>query len=170
MASQLENIIRTIPDFDGWRHAEKIRFFAWYLHSVKKQERLETGHISGCFGELHLDPPSGIHAFLAAMERAKPKQVIRDKVGYYLERRVREEFETKYGLASTTVAVRQLVLELPEKVPDLAEKDFLKEAIVCLTHGANRAAVIMTWNLTYYHLLQYTLKHKLPQFNAAYPS
>lgn len=169
MPSQLENLVQSIPEFNSWIHAEKIRFFAWVLHSAEKKDRFTTRDIRRCFSNLHIEPPSSIAPFLTAMEKAKPKQVLKDKGGYYLERRVRDDYERRYGLAATTVSVRQLVLELPDKVPDLAEKDFLNEAIICLTHGAKRAAVVMTWNLTYFHLLQYTLGHKLAEFNAAYP-
>jgi hypothetical protein len=61
-----------------------------------------------------------------------------------------------------------MVRQLPDKVPDIAEKDFMKEALICLRHDAARAAIIMVWNVAYYHLCNYVLKHKLTDFNAAY--
>jgi hypothetical protein len=35
--------------------------------------------------------------------------------------------------------------------------------------GAFRAAIVMTWNLAYDHLLSYVLKHKLAAFNKQWP-
>ena len=60
-------------------------------------------------------------------------------------------------------------MELPAQVPDVAERDFLDEALRCYKAGAFRAAIVMTWNLAYDHLLSYVLKHKLAAFNKQWP-
>ena len=78
------------------------------------------------------------------------------------------KYDAKYGEHDITVNIRQMVKELPDKVPDVGEKDFMKEALICLRHGASRAAIIMIWNIAFYHLGTYVLKHKLAEFNAAY--
>ncbi len=46
----------------------------------------------------------------------------------------------------------------------------MKEALICLRHDAGRAAVIMVWNMAFYHLCQYILKHKLAEFNNQIPT
>jgi len=69
----------------------------------------------------------------------------------------------------STVEVDKLLSDLPGKVPDAAEKSFLAEALICFRNQAFRAAIVMTWNLTYFHLCHYILKHKLAEFNAQYP-
>lgn len=58
---------------------------------------------------------------------------------------------------------------LPALVPSVEEREFLKEALICYSNGANRAAVVVTWNLTYAHLLRFILTHNLVDFNAAWP-
>jgi hypothetical protein len=54
-------------------------------------------------------------------------------------------------------------------VPDLAEQNFLAEAIKCYRVEAYRACVVMTWNLAYSHLLHWILKDakRLASFNTA---
>jgi hypothetical protein len=42
-------------------------------------------------------------------------------------------------------------------VPDLAERCFLQEAIDCYKVRAYRAAIVMTWNLAYDHLVRWIL-------------
>src|SRR5437016_8921288 len=65
--------------------------------------------------------------------------------------------------------VEKLLADLPGKISDHAERVFLEEAITCFRHKAYRAAIVMTWNLTYFHVCHYVLKHKLAEFNAEYP-
>jgi hypothetical protein len=47
------------------------------------------------------------------------------------------------------------LLELPAKIPDLAERSFLDEGLRCLRCKAFRASIVMTWNLAYDHLCRY---------------
>lgn len=169
MQPELNELVHRIHDFSGWKHADKIRFFAWFLHAVQKKERFSTRDIASCYEALHLERPSSIAPFLASMETRKPKELLREGDSFVLERRVRQEFDGKYGQREITVEVARLLTELPERVPDLAEKDFLREALICYRHGAFRAAVVMCWNLAYFHLCSYILKNGLAAFNTQYP-
>ncbi len=47
-------------------------------------------------------------------------------------------------------------------------RDFLREAIDCFEAGANRAAIIMTWVLTFDHFLNWLFANKLSEFNRAF--
>ena len=60
-------------------------------------------------------------------------------------------------------AVELRALEGLFTAPDT--KAFLKEAIDCFEAGANRAAVIMVWLLTFDHFLNYIYTNKLTEFN-----
>jgi hypothetical protein len=55
----------------------------------------------------------------------------------------------KYGERKITVEVTKMLTDLPAKVPDVAEREFLDEALICYRNGAFRAAVVMTWNLAF---------------------
>jgi hypothetical protein len=82
---------------------------------------------------------------------------------------VREPLDSQYGSKEITVQITELLLTLPEKIPDLAERTYLDEALICYRHGAFRAAVVMTWNLAYHHLCDYVLKSHLAEFNQRWP-
>jgi hypothetical protein len=86
-----------------------------------------------------------------------------------LEGSIRDGFEDKYGQREITVQVIKLLTDLPSKVPNVAERDFLNEAITCYRHGAFRAAIVMCWNLAYDHLLEFILTKQLAMFNRQMP-
>jgi hypothetical protein len=62
-----------------------------------------------------------------------------------------------------------MVKDLANLLPELGEQDIFQEALKCLRHHAGRAAIIMVWNIAFYHLCQYVLKHKLADFNNRIP-
>jgi hypothetical protein len=84
--------------------------------------------------------------------------------------RARAEYDKYLPARDATVKVDKLLSDLPGKVPDAAERDFLSEALICFRNKAFRASIVMTWNLTYFHLCTHVLKHKLAEFNAEYPT
>lgn len=170
LTSDLKGIVSRIPEYSNWNHAEKIRFFAWVLHTYENKPRVNGIDISRLYEELRDEQPSSIAPFLISMDQKNPKEAIRDgKAGYYLSKKVRDEFDAKYGKRASTVAVDALLAALPGKIPDQAERVFLEEAVACFENKAFRAAIVMTWNLTFFHLCHYVLKHKLADFNVEYP-
>ena len=166
----LNSLVNGTPGFGTWSHADKIRLFAWFLHANGKQERFTSIHIRACFEQLKMAPPASISPFLNQMEKAKPKPtVLRDRKGFYLERSIFEKLNAKYGQRKITIQVTQMLVDLPTKVPDVTEQEFLKEALICYREGAFRAAIVMTWNLAFDHLLNFILKHHLTAFNRQWP-
>lgn len=166
---ELEDIVKGITGFSTWKHADKIKFFAWFLHSQRGRDRFTPSDIRACYDGLSLERPSDVNPFLTAMLNRKPKEVLKDGRGYALETRIREPFETRYGQRAATIQVDRLLSELATKIPNLAERDFLKEALICFRHKALRAAIVMTWNLAYDHLCEYVLTKKLAEFNIQLP-
>jgi len=65
----------------------------------------------------------------------------------------------------------KLLADLPAKIPDLAERAFLSEAISCYRVSAYRAAIVMTWNLAFDHLLNWIMLDaaRIAAFNTAVP-
>jgi hypothetical protein len=86
-----------------------------------------------------------------------------------LERRVVSEHESRYGQRASTTHVHKLLAELPSQVPDLAERAYLDETLICFQHQAFRAAVVMSWNLTFDHLCHFILRKHLSAFNTQLP-
>jgi hypothetical protein len=166
---KLAEFIPTVSGFSKWSHADKIRLFAWFLHSKRGRDRFKAADITACYAELHMTPPSSVSPFLTQMEKGKSKEVLRNAKGYALESSVREKYETKYGQRVMAVTVDKLLLDLPSQVPNLAERTFLDETIKCYRAGAFRATIVMAWNLAYHHLCDYVLRKHLAAFNAQWP-
>jgi hypothetical protein len=165
----LEQIVIGNAGFSTWKHADKIRFFAWFIHSQLGRDRFTSADIRECYNELSLERPSDVNSFLTQMLNRRPKEILRDSRGYSLEARVRAPLEARYGQRAATIQVDRLLSDLPNKIPNILERDFLKEALICFRNKALRAAIVMTWNLAYDHVCQYVLTNKLAEFNTQLP-
>lgn len=166
---QLIEFINNVPGFNGWPHSDKIKLFAWYLRMYRGLERFNPIDIRACYDELHLEKPANVSSYLTNLEKRKPKNVLKDTKGYYLAKPIEDSLTNRYGKRQATVQVDNLLLGLPGKVPDLAQRTYLDEALICFRHGAFRAAIVMCWNLCYDHLCEYVVTKHLVDFNAQLP-
>jgi hypothetical protein len=154
-----------VDGFVGWNHAEKIPFFAWYLHTYKNREAFAAPDIGQCYDALNIAQPAGIGPFLKRMKDRR--ELLPSGNGYKLEHRIRTSFDAKYAKRPATIIVDKLLSDLPARIPDLTEQAYLEEAVRCMRCEAFRAAMVMGWNLAYDHLCQVILKpHNLSRFNA----
>lgn len=163
----LADIVAGIPDLSSWNYADKITFFCWHMHTHKDVDHFSARDIRNCFDELNLQPPSSVQPFLTAMLHRKPPRLLRSRNGYALERRVRQEFDAKYGQRESSIAVDRMLSDLPNKVTGIDERVFLQEAITCFRHKAFRATIVMAWNLAYDHFLRWIFNDpvRLSAFN-----
>jgi hypothetical protein len=161
----VEEFGQLVPGLAEKDHNEKIKLLGWYLHVHQGKSRFETTDVRKCYDALHMQTPASFSGYFENL--SKPgKGLLKDKSGYRLEGGLRAELDKQYGTREITVQVTELLLKLPEKIPDLAERVYLDEALKCYKHDAPRAAIVMTWNLTYHHLCDYVLKNRLGDFNA----
>ena len=165
---ELEDFKHLVPGLSEKSHREKIKLLGWYLHVHKRITRFQPSDIGKCYDVLHVERPSQFGGYFA--ELVEPgKGLLKDKSGYRLEGKVRSELDAQYGSREITIQVTELLLSLPEKIPDLAERTYLDEALICFRHKAFRAAVVMTWNVAYHHLCDHVLKNRLDDFNKHWP-
>lgn len=152
-------------------HADKIRLFAWFLHARQGRERFAPSDIRACYDALSMQRPVNIADFLQKMTERKPQELLKDSRGYVLERRLMDTLEARYGKRPVSVQVDRMLLELPSKVPNLAEQIYLDESIRCYRAGAFRATIVMAWNLFFDHFCSYLQgdESRLQQFNAQLP-
>jgi hypothetical protein len=167
---ELSNLIGQVSGFDAASPGERIRLFAWWLHTHKQMAIFKTGDIRGCYEQLHLPVPN-IAMYLTRLTETKPPKAIRRGDSYNLTRDARTDLDAKYGVHPSIQAVSKVLTDLPDKVPDIAEKVFLAEAIDCYRVRAYRACIVMTWNLSFDHLLNWILRDpsRLQAFNDAIP-
>jgi hypothetical protein len=164
---EIRDFIAMVPNFSALSHPEKIKHFGWFLHTQRNNERFKQGEIRACYVDAHIEPPNITKEFRRLEER-NPRQLLRDPQGYRLEHRVRQELDRKYGTSQTTVLISDLLRNLLGKISDDAERLFLSEALSCYRVRAFRAAIVMTWNLAYDHVLNWLLADamRLSAFNS----
>lgn len=160
----LERIIHMIPDFSAWNHAEKIRLFSWYV-ARSGTEPFKTSDIENCFDGLRLKKPSAIAPFLRAMANREPPQLIHCAGTFRLERHFLQSFNDRFGVSEPALILSRDLEQLQERLTDEVERSYLKETLLCLAHGAHRASILMAWNLSFHHLVQWIVSHRLDVFN-----
>jgi hypothetical protein len=160
----LEELIGRASGFNQWTHADKLRLFAWYLQTHKGLVRFRTADLTACFDEVHIHRPSNPSQFVRQL--CEQKQFISDREGFRLERALRSELDIKWGQRDETIVVDRLLSDLPSQLSVQAEKEYLEEALICFRNQAFRAAILMTWNVVYDHLVARIIEQHVGQFNA----
>jgi hypothetical protein len=141
----LQEIVSNVPEFGSCSQVERIKLFGSYLHVRKGHKRFSTAQLRSCYDDLNLKPPESFAPFFKSLEDRKPRLLFKDGGGYFLERRVLDEFTKRHGGPSPTAPVSQLLFELPARLQDTAERSFIEEAITCIRAGASRAAIVLGW-------------------------
>jgi hypothetical protein len=160
----LADFKQMVPGFSQKGHPEKIKLFGWYLHAHEGKEIFSPADVKKCYDTLHEIPPSSFSGYFKNL--VDQKQLIKNSSGYRLAGQVRDQLAAAYTPSGHKVQVTAILRDLPAKVPDMAERTFLDETLICYEHGAFRATVVMAWNLAYHHLCDYVIKHRLADFNA----
>jgi hypothetical protein len=162
---QLDELVEQVTGFDNTAPKDKIKLFAWWLHTHGGKELFGPAEIRGCYVKLHIDEPPALATYLTRL--ADAKDFIAERGKYKLARTARAELDKKYGVHHSVVAVDKILTDLPAMVPNINERAFLQEALTCYRSRAFRACIVMTWNLAYAHLLDWVLTdpNRLATFN-----
>jgi hypothetical protein len=154
-------------DFYRLSPTDQISVVGWYLHVHRSLSHFDNALVRECFRSAHVEPPD-LSVYLPRMVAKRPPVMVKVKGGYRLEGGHRRSLDAKYGDHPTTVAVTVLLATLPDKLPDLEEKAFLREALDCYRVRAFRASIVMTWNLAFDHVLSWIVAdpNRLVAFNA----
>jgi hypothetical protein len=152
----LHEFVSVVENFASLRTPDKIIHFGWYLQSHGEQDRFDSKSIRSCYEKLSIEEPNLSQEFTRLMDK-KPKVLLKDGQGYRLEHSIRAKLDAKYGQHETTIALSQMLKDLPGKISDVSERLFLSEVITCYHNRAFRAAIVMVWNLTYDHFLRWIL-------------
>ena len=165
---ELSDLVNQVSGFDGAAPGERIRLFAWFLHTHRDMATFKTTDIRACYDKLHLPVPN-IAMYLTRMVEASPAKALRKGDNYNLTRVARTDLDAKYGIHQSIIQVSKILSDLPGKIPNVDQRTFLTEALKCYKVEAYRACIIMTWNLAYAHLLDWLLIEptRLAAFNTA---
>jgi hypothetical protein len=144
-------------------HNDKIVIFGWWLHTFKGKVSFSGADIRKFYSGLHLAEPSSFGGYIKNL--LNQKKLLKEGSGYKLEIKAREKLNTSYGKSEITIKVNNLLTSLADTIPDIAERAYYKEALICYNHGSLRAAIVMIWNVAFSHLCDYVLAKRLTDFN-----
>ncbi len=163
----LEDFNQKFSDFDEMLDNKRIELFGYFLQINKGISTFKPRDIDACFAISNLPKPSWTRVHLNRLSKSKPPKFIKEKEGYKLTRSTLESVKSLIGDEIPSAQVSQTLSDLSNKFPDLTEKAFLDEAIICFKARAHRATIVMVWVLTMDHLYQYVLSCKLEEFRVA---
>src|SRR4051812_7744048 len=98
---QLQELVEQVPTFDGSTPKEKIKLFAWWLHTHGGKELFSPADIRACFDKLHIDEPPALATYVSRM--ADNKDLLREKSLYKLGRTIRADLDKNYGIHHSVV-------------------------------------------------------------------
>jgi hypothetical protein len=160
---QLAELKQVIPRLGDKSHSDKIKIFGWWLHVYQSKPSFTGADITKCYNSLHFSAPSSFGAYIKQL--GGKKELLKAGPGYKLENKIRERLDAAYGKPEITTKITDLLTSLADTIPDMSERAYYKEALICYKHGSPRAAVVMTWNIAFSHLCDHVLNKRLNDFN-----
>jgi hypothetical protein len=144
-------------------------FFIYYLTVEMERPAATAQSIRDCYAACDLAPPSWLAPLLSNGLKSKPRRFIKTKDGYRLEGNRREAIAKLLGDGRPNAQTSASLSRLESNLAVGPKRDFLHETINCFQVGANRAAVVMCWNLALYHMQDHVIADpaRLGSFNAA---
>jgi hypothetical protein len=164
----LDDFIDGIDGFHDLESGEQILAIAWYLTRHAARPDFTELELIAYFEHLSLPRPIFFSGILPGMSREGIALFTVN--GYRLARSTLSTLDAKYGQRATTIAVQNLLAELPAKLTQAHDRAYLDEALICFKHGAFRAAIVMAWNLAFDHLCTVVAVTYLSKFNAQLPT
>lgn len=165
----LQELATGAPEVQSGSHRDRIIALAWWLHCHGNSANFSTAEMRGCYDALHLPTPGNLSQFLSNLAEGKNPALLKSASGYRLALPFRVGLDKRLGARLQSVVIFELLEQLPARISLDSEKVFLEEVLKCLKCGANRAAIVMAWNLAFDHFLNWLISHHLQAFNTQLP-
>jgi hypothetical protein len=166
MTTAVNRFYNSIENGANQSQSALVELFVYFLTVELGKDAATPKQVAECFSACDLVVPGNVAARLSEGLKGRPTKYIKVNGGYKLQRHMREALSRKLGAEKVTAQTSATLRGLEHKLPDGADKDFLKEAVDCFEAGANRATIVMVWILAMDHLFSHILTHKLIEFNA----
>jgi len=161
---ELSELKQSVADLANKSHYDRLKIFGWWLHVHKSQPTFTGADIAKCYDALNYSKPSSFGGYISKL--VTRKELLKSGSRYRLENKIREQIDNAYGTPEITVKVTSLLNDFVGTIPDMAERAYYQEALICYKYGSRRGAVVMTWNIAFSHLCDHVLAKRLADFNA----
>ena len=142
-------------------------FFVYHLTVNLERPAATVQMVKDCYSSCDLAIPSWLAPHFSNGLKSNPRLFIKCANGYRLEGGRRDQIAVALGLVGGDMQTSAALERLESLLPNGPKRDFLHETIKCFSAGANRAAVVMCWNLTLHHLQDHILAHAMAPFAQA---
>lgn len=164
----LSEFVGNFDDFSKWSPKKQTDYVAYYLLAVQSADAVTARAIAEATHILGLKPYGRLPQYLSESAGSKQGSYIKATGGgYRLEHGALQSISKEVNNEPTKISVSVKLTELVAKVNDPVESNFLQEAINCHRIKSHRAAIILVWMVTMYHLQNYIFTNRLTEFNAA---
>lgn len=162
---ELESFVKSVSGFDLLESKDQILWLCFYLQKVNGS--FTASQVFDCIEKLGTRRMARLPQFLSEKTKGKNALMIKVNTGYAIERKHFAALESKLGTVPKVKEVSSSLEALAGKITDLYERQFLEEALICYRAGAGRGAILMLWELTFYHLQKHIFDAHLAEFNVA---
>ena len=144
-------------------------FFVFHLTIEMDHRAATVQNIQHCYSSCDMKPPSWLGSYMSNGLKSSPRRFIKVDGGYRLENKRRDAIAKLLGTDKSSVQTSAALNRLEANVAAGPKREFLRETISCFEVGANRAAVVMCWNLGLHHLQEFVMADatRLLSFNDA---
>ena len=132
-------------------------FFVYYLTVEQGEASASTKAVGECYDACDLATPSWLASHLSKGVSSTPRRFLKRDGGYRLENKRKEAIAALLGDGAPDTQTSAALSRLEAQVSPGPKRDFLHETIKCFNAGANRAAIVMCWNLAAHHLQEHIL-------------
>lgn len=164
---ELQYFAGSVAGLEAKPNPDRVLLLVWFWHHHRGAAYVTAEMLAESYRALHYSPQR-IRRDLERLVARRPVVVLKSREGFALEGRLRAQFDREYGDAPEQIAVSKLLNDLPDKLTSEAQRTFLAEAIACYRIKAFRATIVMSWMMTFDHVLEWLLADalRLGTFNA----
>lgn len=165
MSAEVGRFYNSIASAFPMTDASLSGYFGYYLTEQRREPKFTATMIAECFKACDLKPPSRVGPWLSEGLKGDPPRYVKVEGGYRLHRSLKAEISEQLGppRIETQASIQLRSLEI--RFSDGPTKEFLRETIDCFEVGANRATIVMCWQLVMDHLNELVLQKHLVVFN-----
>lgn len=165
MSAEASRFYNSILDAFPMSDATLCGYFGYYLTEQLGEPCFTATMIAKCYAACDLKAPARISPWLSEGLIGKPPRYVKVDRGYRLHRSFKSEISSTLGQPRIETNTSIELRSLERKFADGPKKAFLKETIDCFEVGANRATIVMCWQLVMDHLNDLVLQKHLTAFN-----
>lgn len=164
-ASQVISLVDGFANLPG---KEQVDLIVYALSEIDGIDSVKPADVRATFDALRLPRYGRIPQYLSEevkLMKGKRARYLKKDAGYVQSQPLVDHCAEMLQLRKAKVIISKNLTDLLPKLPTSDAKKYLEEALGCFASGFRRAAVVMTWCLTYDLLRDWIFTKHLTAFN-----